>query len=189
MLDECFSLKYSLARARGMVTWQESLYKRAAHSGWLILHWTHTQDTSTCQDEEKVEKAWERVAPSVTGRFFVITSRESPSRLFDVSPAEEASSASLDWSTRRLAVFSRFSSRTSSVMPSRTRNTPRGRLSPRWTSCTPWSARAALCTVLEAKSCCCALTSALFRATNSQKQAVVAEVALGYNTSIFTKVG
>ena len=34
-----------------------------------------------------------------------------------------------------------------------------------------------------------AAMSALLRATNSQKQAVVAEVALGYNTSIFTKVG
>merc|ERR1712154_381944 len=48
----------------------------------------------------------------------------------------EESSVSLDSSTRRPVVSSRCSWRTSSVMPSPTPSTPRGRPSPPWTSST-----------------------------------------------------
>ena len=43
---------------------------------------------SSCQEEAKEEKVLERGAPSVTERFFVITSRVSQSQLFAVWLAE-----------------------------------------------------------------------------------------------------
>ena len=54
----------------------------------------------------------ERVEPSVIARFFVTTSKASPSLPSAVSHGEEVSSVSLVSSTRRPVVFSRSSLKT-----------------------------------------------------------------------------
>ena len=95
----------------------------------------------------KEAKDSEREAPNAIAKFCVTTSRASRSRPSVVLPVVAVSSASLGSSTRKLAVFSRCSSRTWSVTPSPTRNTPRGRRSPPWTSFTPWNDRAVPSTV------------------------------------------
>ena len=58
------------------------------------------------------------------------------------------SSVSLVWSTKRLAVFSKFSSRMWSVMLWHTPSTPRERLWQPWMWCTLWRDRVALYTAL-----------------------------------------
>ncbi|KAG0272918.1 hypothetical protein BGZ95_011291, partial [Linnemannia exigua] len=94
-----------------------------------------------------VERVSEREVPSVIARFFVTTSRESPSPLSVVSPVVVVSSVSPASSTRRPAPSSRSSSRTSSAMPSPTPSTPSARPSPPSMSSTLSSARDAPSTV------------------------------------------
>nr|GAT51859.1 predicted protein [Mycena chlorophos] len=94
-----------------------------------------------------VVRVSERAEPSVIARFSATTSRVLPSPLSAVSPVVEASSVSLGSSTKRRAVSSRSSSRTSSAIRSLTLSTPSARLLLRSTSSTPSSARAARSTV------------------------------------------
>ena len=53
----------------------------------------------------KVARAWGREEPRDTGRFFVITSRESPSPPSDVWPGGAASKGFLGSSTKKLVGF------------------------------------------------------------------------------------
>ncbi|GLB42994.1 hypothetical protein LshimejAT787_1204430 [Lyophyllum shimeji] len=101
----------------------------------------------SCLDAEKAVRASERAVPSVTARFFATTSRVSPSPPFAASPVVVVSSVSLASSTRKPAVSSRSSLRTSSVTLSPTLSTPSAKPSPLSTSSMPSNARVALCTV------------------------------------------
>ena len=56
-------------------------------------------------DVGKVARAWGREEPRDTGRFFVTTSRASPSPPLDVWLGEAASRGSLGSSMKRLVVF------------------------------------------------------------------------------------
>merc|ERR1712038_323825 len=89
-------------------------------------------EKSSCLDAAKEVKDLERVAPNVTVRCCVTTSRASPNQPFVGWPDVEESSVFLDLSMRRPEEFSRFSLRMSSEMLSPTPSMPRGRLSLPW---------------------------------------------------------
>merc|ERR1711981_640826 len=83
----------------------------------FVAHVAQNQNNNnqtTWAEEEREERDSERVAPSVTGRFSGITSRESPSLPSEGSREEVVSSVSPDSSTMRPEVSSRSSLRTSS---------------------------------------------------------------------------
>ena len=126
------------------------------HNVWTRKGWQGEQQslntvTVALNARRGIYRVSERAAPSVTARFFVTTSRVSPSRyvtrhmcccrvsdklirlrgnhrLSVVLPVVVVSSVSLVSSTRSPAVSSRSSWRTSSVTLSRTLSTPRGML-------------------------------------------------------------
>merc|ERR1719398_298551 len=78
-------------------------------------------------EEAKEAKDWAREVPRDIARCCVTTSRASPSLLSADLQGGVASKGSVGSSTRRPGVFSRSSWRTSSVTPSPTLNTPKGR--------------------------------------------------------------
>merc|ERR1712025_94824 len=92
------------------------------------------QTKETWAEEEREVRDSEREAPSVTERFCVITSRESPSQPSEDWQEEVVSSVSPDSSTKRPEVSLRFSLRTSSETLLPTLNTPEERPSLPWTS-------------------------------------------------------
>merc|ERR1712146_56448 len=114
----------------------------------------HTTLITKCLAAVKEARDSERVAPSVTARRCATTSRASPSRRSAVWLVVVAGSASRTSSTKRLVVCSRSSLRASSVTPSPTPSTRVARPSPRWTSSTRSSARAAPSTALVVKHFC-----------------------------------
>ena len=106
----------------------------------------YTVELSTCLEEEKEERVLEKEALSVTERFFVITSRVSPSQLSVVLLVVVVSNVSLDSFMKKPEVSSKFSWKMSSEMPSLTLSTPRGRPSPLWMSSMPWNVKDVPCT-------------------------------------------
>lgn len=71
-------------------------YKRPAPRWTAIIHRFDDDDQQPekCQEEAKAEKDWEREAPSVIEKFFVITSKESQSPPSEDWLAEVVSSVS-----------------------------------------------------------------------------------------------
>ena len=155
--------EYSLLPSPSLPLHQQHLgFGRVLHLPSTSQHCT---DAPSLQ-AEKVARVSERVEPSVTARFFVTTSKVSQSlrsvvsRVVVVSSVSQpvsssstlftpstVSNASKQWSTRKPVVFSRPSLKVSFAMQSHTQNTPSARLSPLSMLSTPWSDKAALCTV------------------------------------------
>ena len=83
-------------------------------SAWKLLVFSHLSvfklqtALQTCLAEAREAKVLARVALSVTGKFFVTTSRASPSLPSDVWPAVVASSVSQALSTKKPVASSRY---------------------------------------------------------------------------------
>ena len=123
--------------------------------------------SSSCLDEEREEKVWERGEQNVIVKCFVTISKVSPSPPSDDWHDEEVSSEFLVSSMKKPEVFSRFSLKMSFVMPSPTPSTPRGRLSPPWMLSMLWNDKARPSTDLEVKHFLFFKQTALLRANKS----------------------
>ena len=109
-------------------------------------HLTCSEYGSKWLVEAKEEKVLEKEAPSVTEKFYVITSKVSLNQLSVVWLAVVVYNVSLDWSMKKHEEYWKFSWKTSSVMQLPTLSTQKERPSPPWMLSTPWNVKDVLST-------------------------------------------